>query len=147
MATDKTLFSPRSSLAEEDKLKTASSKPPIQFWLGPFNEGVIEKPDSQAKVTGPCGDSMEISLRVEGNKIIDSRFQVDGCTYSRACASIAAALAKGKELEEAWDINEGQIAAKLKSIPEDHRHCPVLARDTLRQAIENYLKQARGNRL
>jgi nitrogen fixation protein NifU and related proteins len=140
MVLDKTPFSSMSALAKEDKQKPASSKQPIQFWLGPYNEGVIEKPDSQAKVTGPCGDSMEISLRVEGNKIIDSRFQVDGCTYSRACASIAAALAKGKELEEAWDIDEKQIAAKLKSIPEDHRHCPVLARDTLRQAIEKYIK-------
>ncbi len=86
---------------------------------------------------------MEISLKIERNKIIDSRFQVDGCTVSRACASMAAALAKGKELEEAWDIDEEKIAGKLQNIPGDHRHCPVLARDTLRQAIENYLKPAK----
>jgi nitrogen fixation NifU-like protein len=120
--------------------KGKSARPVVQFWLGPFNEVVLENPDSVGKVTGPCGDTMEISLNIEANKVVDSRFQVDGCVVSRACASIAAALAKGKELEEAWDIDEGQIAAKLERIPEDHRHCPVLARDTLRQAIENYLK-------
>jgi nitrogen fixation protein NifU and related proteins len=140
MSSKRTPFSPQSTFVKEDKREPVSSKQPIQFWLGLYNEGVIEQPDSQAKVTGPCGDTMEISLRVEGNKIIESRFQVKGCTVSRACASIAAALAKGKELEEAWDIDEGQIAAKLQHIPEDHRHCPVLARDTLRQAIENYLR-------
>jgi nitrogen fixation protein NifU and related proteins len=120
--------------------KGNSARPVVQFWLGPHNEGILEHPDSVGKVTGPCGDTMEISLRIEANKIIDSRFQVNGCVVSRACASIAAALAKGKELEEAWDINERQIAGELQKIPKDHRHCPVLARDTLRQAIEKYIK-------
>ena len=143
MSEDRTPSSPRSSFLKENKSKPAPSRQSIQFWLGPYNEGAIEKPDSLAKVTGPCGDTMEISLRIEGNKIIETRFQVNGCAVSRACASIAAALAKGKELEEAWDINEMQIAAKLQHIPEDHRHCPILARDTLRQAIENYLRQAK----
>ncbi len=146
MVSDRTPFSPQPALVKEDKAESASSRQPVQFYLGPYNEGAIEKPDSLAKVTGPCGDTMEISLRVEGNKIIESRFQVKGCAVSRACASIAAALAKGKELEEAWDIDEVQISAKLQRIPEDHRHCPVLAKDTLRQAIENFLKQARGTR-
>lgn len=140
MSSDRTPFSPQPALVKEDKAESTSPRQPVRFYLGPYNEGVIEKPDSRAKVTGPCGDSMEISLRVEGNKIVESRFHVTGCAVSRACASIAAALAKGKELEEAWDIDEVKIAAKLKSIPEDHQHCPVLARDTLRQAIENYLK-------
>jgi nitrogen fixation NifU-like protein len=116
----------------------------VQFWLGPHNEGALEQPDSVGRVTGPCGDTMEISLKIDKNKIIDSRFQVQGCLVSRACASIAAAMAKGKELEEAWDIDEGQISGKLKDIPADHLHCPVLARDTLRLAIEIYLKQIKG---
>ena len=129
---------------EADKTENVPSQPMVQFWLGPHNEGSLEQPDSVGKVTGPCGDTMEISLRIKGNKILDSRFIVEGCAVSKACASIAAALAKGKELEEAWDIDEGQISGKLKDIPADHLHCPVLARDTLRQAIENYLKQSRG---
>jgi nitrogen fixation protein NifU and related proteins len=146
MSSNRTPFSTRPAFVKEDKPGPVSSKQPIQLWLGPYNEGAIEKPDSLAKVTGPCGDTMEIFLRIKGNKIIETRFQVNGCAVSRACASIAADLAKGKELEEAWDIDEGQIAARLQRIPEDHRHCPVLARDTLRKAIESYIKQAGGIR-
>jgi nitrogen fixation protein NifU and related proteins len=143
MATDRIHFPTQSFSDSDGKKEGDSSRPAIQRWLGPYNEGVIEHPDSLGRVTGPCGDTMEISLRIENNAIIDSRFQVDGCAVSRACASMAAALAKGKELEEAWDIDEGQIAGKLLSLPEDHRHCSVLARDTLRQAIENFLKGLR----
>ncbi|MEW6187045.1 MAG: iron-sulfur cluster assembly scaffold protein [Thermodesulfobacteriota bacterium] len=129
---------------EADKTENVPSRPMVQFWLGPHNEGLLDHPDSVGRVTGPCGDTMEISLKIDHNKILDSRFQVQGCAVSKACASIAAAMAKGKELEEAWDIDEGQISGILKDIPADHLHCPVLARDTLRQAIENYLKQSRG---
>ncbi len=114
----------------------------LQSWLGPFNEGIIDQPDGLAKVTGPCGDTMEISLRIQGDKIIESRFRIKGCVVSRACASTAAALAKGKDLEEAWDIDEKAIAKSLPELPVDHQHCAILARDTLRRAIENYLKQA-----
>jgi len=83
---------------------------------------------------------MEISLKIQGAKIIESRFRVNGCAVSRACASIAAALAKGKDLEEAWDIDEKKIAETLQVLPENDRHCAILARDTLRQAIERYIK-------
>ncbi len=71
---------------------------------------------------------------------MESRFRVNGCAVSRACASIAAALAKGKDLEEAWDIDEKEIAKSLPVLPVDHLHCAILARDTLRQAIERYIK-------
>jgi nitrogen fixation NifU-like protein len=112
----------------------------VQLWLGPYNEGIIDQPDGDARVTGPCGDTMEISLKIQDNKIVESRFRAKGCVFSRSCASIAAALCKGKDLEEAWDIDEKEIAKSLPVLPVDHQHCAVLARDTLRQAIEIYIK-------
>ncbi len=136
-------FSSHPGAAQEDNSTKDSCRPVVQFWLGPHNEGILDHPDSVGKVTGPCGDTMEISLRVEGNKIIESRFQVNGCAVSRACASIAAALAKGKELEEAWDIDEKEIAKSLPVFPADHQHCAILARDALRQAIEGFIKRTR----
>lgn len=140
MSSDRTHFSCQPTPVSEDKPEPVSSRQPIQFWLGPYNQGVIEQPDGQARVTGPCGDTMEISLKIQGAKIIESRFRVNGCAVSRACASIAAALAKGKDLEEAWDIDEKKIAETLQVLPENDRHCAILARDTLRQAIERYIK-------
>lgn len=131
---------------KEKNLMEITAPPPIQTWLGPYNEGRLTAPDGLAVVTGPCGDTMEISLWIANNRIVDSRFQVQGCAVSKACASIAASLAKGKELEEAYDLSEAEIAAPLGKIPKDHGHCPLLARDTLRKAIENYLKKNHGER-
>jgi nitrogen fixation protein NifU and related proteins len=127
----------------KEKSKRAPSKTTPRIWLGPFNEGIMDRTDGVAEVTGPCGDTMEIALKIEGNRVLDSRFRARGCAVSRSCASMAAALAKGKALEEAWDINEEDIARNLPELPVDHRHCAVLARDTLRQAIEAYIKSNR----
>jgi nitrogen fixation NifU-like protein len=71
---------------------------------------------------------------------VESRFLVSGCEVSRACASAAAALAKGKGLEEAWDIDEKEILQTVQMVPDGERHCALLARDTLRQALENFIK-------
>jgi len=143
MTSDMAHFSTKP--VSKDKNKPVSV--PGQSWLGPYNEGIIDQPDGLSKVTGPCGDTMEISLKIQGDKIIESRFRVNGCAVSRACASIAAALSKGKDLDEAWDIDEKAIARSLPALPVDHQHCAILARDALRQALENYLKQAKGTRL
>ena len=116
------------------------SLPALQSWLGPFNEGVITGAEGRARVTGPCGDTMEIYLRIDNERIVESRFQVTGCAVSRACASAAAALAKGKVLEEAWDIDEKEILKTVQMVPDGERHCALLARDTLHQALENYIK-------
>jgi nitrogen fixation protein NifU and related proteins len=127
---------------------TGGGQPYLQNWLGPYNEGQLPEANGIGKITGPCGDTMMMYLRIGKESIDDVRFQVDGCAFSRTCASIAASLAKGKNLEEAWDIDEHQILRCLSAIPPEEKHCAVLARDTLRRAIEYFLKsspQAKGS--
>lgn len=143
MTTERTAKPTEKNVRQNDPTPLPN-RPSLQSWLGPYNEGRLDHPDGLAVVTGPCGDTIEISLWVKNNRIVDSRFQVKGCAVSRACASIAASLAKGKELEEAYDLTEADIAGQLQQIPSDHSHCPVLARDTLRKAIEDYVKQKKG---
>lgn len=143
MSGDKADRSKELITRETDPAVISSPAPSLQSWLGPYNEGVLEQAEGRARVTGPCGDTMEIHLRIQGNRIIDGRFQVTGCAVSRACASAAAALATGKELEEAWDIDELEILQTLQMVPDNERHCALLARDTLRQALEYYIKTAR----
>jgi nitrogen fixation NifU-like protein len=140
MASKENPGATRAVPGEEEKSTKALPGQATQTWLGPYNEGTIDRAEGFARVTGPCGDTMEISLRVQDNRIRDSRFQVNGCAVSRACASAAAALAKGKELEEAWDIDEQTIIDTLQMVPQQERHCALLARDTLRRAIESYIK-------
>jgi len=130
-----------SAFKGEEKTESSPSGKMIQSWITPYNEGNMEQPDGFARVTGPCGDTMEISLKIRENRVMDSRFRVDGCDFSRACASIAAALVKGKDVEEAWDIDQKTILQQFQQIPAEEKHCALLAQNTLRQAIESFIKR------
>jgi nitrogen fixation NifU-like protein len=104
----------------------------------PGNFGRIKEPDCWASITGPCGDTMEFSLRVDHGLIKDIRFVTDGCGSSIACGSITTKMVMKRTLKEALAITEGDILEELGGLPEENRHCARLAADTLHEAIRNY---------
>ena len=66
----------------------------IDHWMHPRNLKKIEEPEGYSRITGPCGDTMEISLTIKDDKITDCCFRTDGCGTSIACGSIVTELAK-----------------------------------------------------
>ncbi|MHC1567026.1 MAG: iron-sulfur cluster assembly scaffold protein [Candidatus Syntropharchaeia archaeon] len=110
----------------------------VEEAYNPKNVGEIENPDGSARITGPCGDTMQIHLKIKNGKIVDSRFLTDGCGPTIACGSLVTELVKGKTIEEVLRMDENDILEVLGGLPEDNLHCPVLAINTLRAAIEDY---------
>lgn len=113
----------------------------IDHWLHPRNQGSIDDPDGHAGFRGPCGDRMEIYLRVHGETISCARFLTDGCGTSIAAASMAVHLAEGKTLGEACDISQDLILLQLGGLPEESEHCAFLASITLKAAIADCLQR------
>ncbi len=111
----------------------------IDHFLNPRNLGQIQSPDGFGRVTGPCGDTMEISLRVKDGKIINAAFWTDGCGTSIASGSMVTELAKGKTIAEVLKITPNTILEELGGLPEESIHCSVLAANTLRESIKDYL--------
>jgi len=72
----------------------------------PSNLGVIEQPAGRAVGVGQCGDSVEVTLQVNGERIIDIRHLPRGCAFTIACASAMTELARNRTLEQALDICE-----------------------------------------
>jgi len=104
----------------------------------PKNVGELKEPSAVGRIRGPCGDTVQIHLRIEGDTISDTKFMTDGCGPSIACGSVISELAKGKTIEEAEKITPEDILAVLGDLPEDNLHCPVLAINTLKAALEDY---------
>jgi len=94
---------------------------------------------SSAKVTGPCGETMEIYLQIDGEEIKDGLFYTDGCGASKVCGALAVVLAIGRNLDEAAMIEGDTLLGMIEDLPEDHHHCAYLAAATLRTAIHNYV--------
>ena len=81
----------------------------FERWLKPLYMGGMENPDGYGRVTGPCGDTMQIFLKFENEKVKDVTFQTDGCGASAVCGSFAAELALGKDPDELIEITGESI--------------------------------------
>jgi nitrogen fixation NifU-like protein len=120
-------------------MRSTYSEKVIDHFLNPRNLGQIESPDGFGRVTGPCGDTMELCLRVREGKVINATFWTDGCGTSIASGSMTTELVKRKSITEVLKITSNTILEELGGLPEESVHCSVLAADTLREAIKDYL--------
>lgn len=64
----------------------------------PRNFGALEAGSAHAEGHNPlCGDRLTVSLRMDGERIADIRFEGKGCAISTASASLMTEAVKGKE--------------------------------------------------
>jgi len=111
----------------------------IEHSMNPRNLGEVPDADGSGKITGPCGDTMEIWLKVRNGVITKASFLTDGCGTTLASGSMATEIVKGKSVPSALKITSQDVLNALGGLPEESVHCAVLATNTLRDAIKNYL--------
>lgn len=111
----------------------------VWFLLHYYGNPVVENPEGIAKVSGNCGDTMEIGLRVEDNVVTSTHGWTDGCSYSKICVEAAAMLARDRTISEVKKINMITIMDLVGELPETHLHCAQLAETTLQKSVEDYI--------
>jgi nitrogen fixation NifU-like protein len=112
----------------------------------PQNMGKTDDFNGHARITGPCGDTMEFWLKVQNGIIKNASFITDGCGPSIASGSMTTCLAKGKTIVEALQISQQDVLEALEGLPEDHEHCALLAANTLKAACEDYVSKEKLKR-
>ncbi len=122
------------------KMREIYSETVIEHNLNPKNLGSFPDADGYARITGSCGDTMEMWLKVDGNIIIKTGFATNGCGTTIASGSMVTEMAKGKRLTEAQRIGQQEVLDALDGLPEENEHCALLASSTLKAAIRDYLK-------
>ena len=111
----------------------------------PKNIGKIENPDSHVRITGVCGDTVEIYLAIEDGRINDIKFMTDGCGATIVCASYVTRTAKGKSIEEALRIKPEDVDEYFEGLPKKNKHCARLSVIALRAALEEYRSKRNKN--
>ena len=101
--------------------------------------GTIEDPDGYARVHGKCGDTMEIYLKFENERVKEASYRTDGCGSSNVCGSFASELAFGKTPDELLEVTGETILNKLGNISPEDQHCAFLAAETLQEALNDYM--------
>jgi Mrp family chromosome partitioning ATPase len=111
----------------------------------PRNHGPLSDFNGHARITGPCGDTMEFWLKVAKWKVEEISFITDGCGSSLACGSMATSLAKGRRLKDAAALKQKDILDALGSLPADLEHCALLAANTLKAACDDYVNRLKSS--
>jgi NifU-like protein involved in Fe-S cluster formation len=115
----------------------------FQRWRNPLFRGPLADADSHARVKGTCGDTMEIFLKFDNDRVSDAAYLTDGCGSSTVCGSFAAEMTLGKTPDELPDITGEAILEKIGRFPEEDQHCAFLAATTVQEAFRQYMKKSR----
>ena len=128
------------SVAERKMLSDAGyGDPAITYYLEKKYMGHIENADQVSEKTGSCGDIMRVYLKVDdNNRINDVRYEITGCAGAISAAMAAVDLVKGKTIDDALKMNDGDAFKVLENIPEKKHHCIQLAVKTMHQGILEY---------
>jgi nitrogen fixation NifU-like protein len=103
----------------------------------PRNAGNLPDPDAQVRIENPaCGDILELSVKINGDRVTDIRFRAKGCVPAMACASAVTELAKGKTISEARRISREDVTNAVGGVPAASGHAAHLAIDALRAALQ-----------
>ena len=77
----------------------------LDHYRHPRNRGVIENPDVATRGHNPlCGDQLELSLRLDGDRIADVKVIGKGCSISQASASMMTERIKGRPISEVREL-------------------------------------------
>lgn len=126
----------------------------LDHYKKPRNFGTLAGADRAAHGDNPlCGDRIALTLKMNGDRIQDIRFQGSGCAISTASASLMTEAVKGKTRAEADalfekfhpmvtglagadDLDKLAVFSGVSEFPIRVK-CATLAWHTLRAAMEN----------
>lgn len=138
----------RNSIMSIDSLY---SKKVMTHFLHPKNLGVIKNPSGVGRVGNPvCGDVMELYIKIAkknadkiGDDIIkDVKFKTFGCGAAIASSSMMTEMIKGKTVTEAKKLTNLAVSDALGGLPPVKRHCSVLAKEALENALADWRKNS-----
>jgi nitrogen fixation protein NifU and related proteins len=79
----------------------------MDHYKNPRNKGSLEDGSLTVDMNNPtCGDRIHLNMKVEDGKVIDAKFDGEGCSISMASASMMTQIVKGKDVDTALKLSE-----------------------------------------
>ncbi len=111
----------------------------------PRNVGTLEHADAQAEVMNPaCGDIMRLYLKIDGDRIVEAKFQTQGCPAAIAAGSISTEMLVDMTIEAAAGLKRDAVNDALGGLPPQKVHSAVLVEDAVKAAVASYRKHHAG---
>jgi nitrogen fixation NifU-like protein len=108
----------------------------LDHFRNPRNAGELEPPALKADVSNPaCGDMLRLTARFEGDRVVEARFQVRGCTASIAAASALTEWMTGKSRVELKALTAALIEEAVGGLEPASKHAAVLCVDGVKRLL------------
>lgn len=120
---------------QEEAEQVTYSARVIEEATNPKNMRRMSDPDTVGIIHGCCGDTMEIYLKLDNDKVKGATFMTDGHESAIACANLLSTMVQGLSLKEAAMISPKDLSDALGGLPKAKLHCAQLTIDTLHKAL------------
>ncbi|QLH04342.1 SUF system NifU family Fe-S cluster assembly protein [Nitrosopumilus oxyclinae] len=114
----------------------------VDYSRNPINYGEIENHDVTFHDSNPlCGDSIDIDMKIDDNKVTDIKFHGKGCAICMACTSVLTEITKGKSIDEARAIEKNDVLSELglEHLQAVRIKCALLSLKVLKSALYTYI--------
>ena len=114
----------------------------VDYSRNPLNYGEIENHDVTFHDSNPlCGDSIDIDMKIDDNKVTDIKFHGKGCAICMACTSVLTEITKGKSLDDVRKIEKNDVLSELglEHLQAVRIKCALLSLKVLKSALYTYL--------
>ncbi|KYD18658.1 MAG: SUF system NifU family Fe-S cluster assembly protein [Caldibacillus debilis] len=90
-----------------DQLETLYRQVIMDHYKRPRNKGVLQDGSLTVDMNNPtCGDRIRLTMKIDGGKVDDVKFEGEGCSISMASASMMTEAIRGKDTESALRLAE-----------------------------------------
>ena len=88
-----------------------------------------------------CGDSIDIGMKIDDDKVTDIKFTGRGCAICMACTSVLTEIAKGKTLDEVRKIDKTDVLSELglEHLQAVRIKCALLSLKVVKSALYTYM--------
>ena len=114
----------------------------LDHYRNPRNKGKLPGADISTHDSNPlCGDEIDIHMKVQGDKILDVKFEGRGCAISQASASMLTEMVINQPLTSVKDIAKTDILENigLTNLGPARVKCALLALKVMKLGMVNYL--------
>lgn len=109
----------------------------LDHFESPYHKGRMENPTIAHEDENPlCGDQVHLELRVDGNRVVDARWDGHGCAISQAAASMLTEEIEGKTLDELRDFQAQKMLDIIRArLTASRQKCGLLCFKVLKTMI------------
>ena len=114
----------------------------VDFSRNPVNYGELKDHDVTFHDSNPlCGDSIDIDMKIDDDKVTDIKFHGKGCAICMACSSVLTEITKGKSLDDVRNIEKNDVLSELglEHLQAVRIKCALLSLKVLKSALYTYI--------